>query len=65
VRTRGPRVVNIDEIQKIYHETAQGLFAKEWQLEYMAGMPVISRMRRTEKESLMERCGEQARKVIK
>lgn len=65
VRTRGSRVINIDEIQKIYRETAQGLFAKEWQLEYIAGMPVINRMRRTEGESLMERCGEQMRKMIK
>ena len=65
VRTRGPRIINIEEIQKIYHETAQGLFAKEWQLEYVAGMPVINRMRRTEKESLMEKWGEQAREMIK
>jgi ketol-acid reductoisomerase len=65
VRTRGPRVVNIDEIQEIYREMAQGLFAKDWQLEYMAGMPVTNRMRRTERESLMERCGVQTRKMIK
>jgi ketol-acid reductoisomerase len=65
VRTRGPRVINMDEIRKIYEETANGLFAKEWQLEYMAGMPVINRMRRTEKESRMETYGEQARKAIK
>jgi ketol-acid reductoisomerase len=65
VGTRGRRVINIDEIQNIYRETTQGVFAKEWQLEYMAGMPVINRMRRTEEESLIERCGEQARKTIK
>jgi ketol-acid reductoisomerase len=64
VRTRGPRVIDIDEIQKTYRETAQGLFAREWQLEYMSGMPVINRMRRTEGESLIERCGEQVRKLI-
>ena len=65
VRTRGPRVINMDEIRKIYEETSKGLFAKEWQLEYMAGMPVINRMRRTERESHMETYGEQARKSIK
>jgi ketol-acid reductoisomerase len=65
VRTRGARVVNIYEIQEIYRETVQGLFAKEWQLEYMAGMPVTNRMRRTERECLVERCGEQTRKMIK
>jgi ketol-acid reductoisomerase len=65
VRTRGRRIVSMNEIQKIYDETSTGQFAKEWLLEYMAGMPVIHRMRRTEKESPMEKYGEQVRKLIK
>lgn len=65
VRTRGPRVINMEEIRRIYDETAEGLFAKEWLLEYSARMPVINRMRRAEKASAMETCGEQARNAIK
>lgn len=65
VRTRGPRVISLEEIKRIYDETSSGQFAKEWLLEYMAGMPIINRMRRTEKESHMETYGEQARKSIK
>jgi len=65
VRTRGPRVINMKEIKEIYEETSRGIFAKEWLLEYMAGMPVVHRMRRTEAESGMETFGKKARREIR
>ncbi|MHA2406830.1 MAG: ketol-acid reductoisomerase [Candidatus Ranarchaeia archaeon] len=64
VRTRGPRVINYEEIQKIFQETEKGIFAKEWLLEYQAGMPTIHRMRRTEAQSRMEIEGKKAREII-
>ena len=47
IRTRGPRVINEDEIRKIFAETERGQFAKEWMQEWALGMPMLHRMRRT------------------
>src|SRR3954468_2144026 len=57
VRTRGPRVINLEEIRKIFEETERGEFAKEWMQEWALGMPKLHRMRRTARESAMERTG--------
>jgi len=62
VRTSGPRVVNYDEIEKIFEETERGEFAKRWLLEFSQGMPVLNRMRRTWKDSDMETTGVEFRK---
>lgn len=62
VRTRGPRVINEAEIRKIFDETEQGLFAKEWMNEWALGMPQLHRMRRTGRASVMEKTGEEWRK---
>lgn len=61
VRTSGPRVVNYDEIEKIFEETEKGEFAKRWLLEFQSGMPTLNRMRRTHKESDMEEVGKEWR----
>jgi ketol-acid reductoisomerase len=57
IRTRGPRVINLDEIRKIFAETERGVFAKEWMQEFALGMPMLHRMRRTEAASRMEQTG--------
>lgn len=57
VRTRGPRVINLDEIRKIFAETERGEFAREWMNEFALGMPVLHRMRRTGANSVMEQTG--------
>src|SRR5215204_5550156 len=62
VRTRGPRVINLDEIKRVFEETERGEFAKEWMQEWALGMPKLHRMRRTEHNSNMEQTGRQWRK---
>jgi len=61
VRTRGPRVINEDEIQKIFDETEAGVFARDWMQEWALGMPQLHRLRRTGAESAMEQTGRQWR----
>jgi ketol-acid reductoisomerase len=62
IRTRGPRVINEEEIRKIFAETERGEFAKEWMQEWALGMPMLHRMRRTGADSVMEQTGKQWRK---
>jgi len=62
VRTRGPRVINEAEIRKIFAETERGEFARDWMNEFALGMPVLSRLRRTARESKMETTGTHWRK---
>ncbi|MBW3630247.1 MAG: ketol-acid reductoisomerase [Gemmatimonadetes bacterium] len=57
VRTRGPRVINEEEMRKIFEETERGEFAKEWMGEWALGMPMLHRMRRTGRASDMEQTG--------
>src|ERR1700710_1661756 len=47
VRSRGPRVINKDEIRKIFAETEAGIFARDWMQEWALGMPQLHRLRRT------------------
>jgi ketol-acid reductoisomerase len=62
VRTRGPRVINEVEIRKIFAETEAGVFARDWMQEWALGMPQLHRLRRTARESEMEKFGAQWRK---
>jgi ketol-acid reductoisomerase len=57
IRTRGPRVINEDEIRKIFAETERGEFARDWMQEFALGMPTLHRMRRTGANSAMEKTG--------
>jgi ketol-acid reductoisomerase len=61
VRTRGPRVINEDEIRKIFAETEAGIFARDWMHEWALGMPQLHRLRRTARQSGMEKTGGQWR----
>ena len=62
VRTRGPRVIDEDEIRQIFAETENGVFARDWMQEWALGMPMLHRLRRTAAESAMEKTGSTWRK---
>ncbi|MEM6332042.1 MAG: ketol-acid reductoisomerase [Planctomycetota bacterium] len=57
VRTRGPRVINREEIERIFNETESGMFARDWMQEWQLGMPQLHRLRRTGADSEMEQTG--------
>jgi ketol-acid reductoisomerase len=57
VRTRGPRVINLEEVERIFHETEAGVFARDWMQEFALGMPQLHRLRRTAAQSAMEKTG--------
>ena len=64
VRMSGPRVINRDEIEKIFNETAQGDFAARWMTEWQLGMFHLYRMRRTWAKSQMEQVGREWRRLF-
>jgi ketol-acid reductoisomerase len=64
VRMSGPRVINRDEIEKIFDETAQGDFAARWMTEWQLGMFHLYRMRRTGAKSQMEQVGREWRRLF-
>ncbi len=64
VRLTGPRVINREEIEKIFEETVRGDFAASWMTEWQLGMFHLYRMRRTWKKSLMEQVGQEWRKLF-
>jgi len=61
IRTRGPRVVNADEVKKIFAETERGEFARDWMQEWSLGMPTLHRLRRTAAAGDMEQTGKEWR----
>jgi len=64
VRMSGPRVINREEIEKIFEETARGDFAASWMTEWQLGMFHLYRMRRTGKKSQMEQVGREWRRLF-
>ncbi len=64
VRLTGPRVINRQEIEEIFEETARGDFAARWMTEWQLGMFHLYCMRRTWKNSLMEKVGDEWRKLF-
>jgi ketol-acid reductoisomerase len=64
VRMTGPRVINREEIEKVFHETTQGDFAAHWMTEWQLGMFHLHRMRRTGAKSIMEKVGHEWRKLF-
>lgn len=62
-RTRGPRIINRDQVRVVLDETEQGKFARDWMLENMAGAPVLNKLRRTGKRTIVEKAALQARKM--
>lgn len=64
VRTVGPRVINREEIRKVFEETESGIFARNWLVEFSQGMPVLHRLRRDRKDSDMEKTGELWREIF-
>ena len=64
VRMTGPRVINYEEIQKVFEETEKGEFAARWMEEWQLGMPRLHRMRRTGASSKMEETGQEWRDLF-
>ena len=64
VRLSGPRVINRDEIEKIFQETVRGDFAARWMTEWQLGMFHLYRMRRTWGRSQMEQVGREWRELF-
>jgi len=64
VRTVGPRVIDYDEIQRVFEETETGDFAARWMAEWQLGMPHLHRMRRTGAASAMEKAGKKWRELF-
>jgi ketol-acid reductoisomerase len=64
VRMSGPRVIDRQEIEKIFEETSRGDFAASWMTEWQLGMFHLYRMRRTGAKSQMEQVGRDWRKLF-
>ena len=65
--TVGRRIINEAtraEMKKVLGEIQDGHFARRWILENQAGRPVFQAMARREKEHLMEKVGENLRKMM-
>jgi len=65
--TRGPRIINEqvkNEMRKILKEIQSGEFAREWILENQAGRPVLTSLRKKEKEHPIEKVGKNIREMI-
>jgi ketol-acid reductoisomerase len=64
VRMTGPRVIDREEIEKVFEETTRGDFAARWVAEWQTGMIHLHRMRRTGQASVMEKVGREWRKLF-
>jgi ketol-acid reductoisomerase len=65
--TRGPRLITEEtraEMQRILEEIRNGSFAREWLDENRAGRPNFERMRREDREHLIEQVGPQLRAMM-
>ncbi|MHA1338465.1 MAG: ketol-acid reductoisomerase [Promethearchaeota archaeon] len=67
-RTRGKRVINRDIVKPVLREMLNdietGKFADEWMAEADAGMPNLKKMREEEGNNLLQRVGDQLRKLF-
>lgn len=64
VRMTGPRVIDRDEIVKVFGETSKGEFASNWMTEWQRGMMHLHRLRRTGATSEMEQVGREWRDLF-
>ncbi|NSW83586.1 MAG: ketol-acid reductoisomerase [Syntrophothermus sp.] len=65
--TRGPRVIDDhvrQNMKKILEEVRNGTFAQEWILENKAGRPKYYALKRQAEEHLIEKVGEELRKMM-
>lgn len=65
--TRGPRIITDEtrkEMKKILAEIQDGVFAKEWLLENMAGRPSFLALRKKGMEHPIEKIGEELRGMM-
>jgi len=65
--SRGKRLINADtkkEMKKILSEVQSGQFAKEWLAEYKAGMPLMEKLRKENREHQIEEVGAKLRGMM-
>jgi len=65
--SRGKRLINADtkkEMKKILNEVQSGQFAKEWLAEYKAGMPLMEKLRKENREHQIEEVGAKLRGMM-
>jgi len=65
--TRGSRLINAEtkkEMKKILGEIQSGQFAKEWLTEYNAGQPLMNKLRKENKNHLIEKVGANLRGMM-
>ncbi len=65
--TRGPRLITAEtraEMRRILAEVRDGRFAREWLEENRAGRPNFERMRRADRDHLIEQVGERLRAMM-
>ena len=56
-------MINEDEIRRIFAETENGVFARDWMQEWSLGMPMLHRLRQNAAKSTMEETGSKWRGV--
>lgn len=65
--TRGKRLITDEtkkEMKKILSEVQSGQFAKEWLAEYKAGMPLMEKLRKENREHSIEKVGANLRQMM-
>ncbi|MGE5804593.1 MAG: ketol-acid reductoisomerase [Ignavibacteria bacterium] len=65
--TRGKRLITDEtkkEMKKILSEVQSGQFAKEWLAEYKAGMPLMEKLRKENREHAIEKVGANLRQMM-
>ena len=65
--TRGSRLITAEtkkEMKKILSEVQNGQFAKEWLAEYNSGMPNMNKLRKENKEHMIEQVGAKLRGMM-
>lgn len=64
VRSAGERVIDRQQVEEVFRETARGDFAARWMQEWQLGMPHLHRQRRTWASSQMEVTGRRWRELF-
>jgi len=65
-RTRGEKIVTERTrrtMKKILKDVQEGTFAREWIMEYQTGLPVLEALRKRDRALLIEKVGEELRKL--
>jgi len=65
--TRGPRIITKEiknEMKKILYEIQSGKFAEEWLSECKNGLPLMTKLRKENREHPIEKVGSKLREMM-